>query len=121
MHGLRFRLRFRVRTILLLVSLAALIMTIEVARERRAGFRGAAKALSAMEADARVQADGAAGSAAYHRHTVARGVLDEPTAALWLARAARLDAQADDWRRQADSFGRSRHAYERAAEECWIK
>ncbi len=116
----RFRLRFRIRTILIVVALAALAMALEVARERRAEFHGVAKRLSAMEADAWLQASAAASSAAYHRHRVTRGGLDPPTVAEWLARAERLDATADDWRKQADSFGRSKQAYERAAARFWL-
>jgi hypothetical protein len=116
----RVNFRLRLRTILLLVALSALAMTLELARERRAEFRGVAKRLTWMENDARLQAEGASSSAAYHRHRVKRGGLDSSTAAEWLARADRLDATADDWRKQADSFRRSKEAFERAAKSLWL-
>jgi len=120
MRGFRFRPRFRLRTILVLVGLAAFIMTLEAGRQRRLEFRAFAQRLSAMEEGARVQAEAAASSAAYHRHRVARGGLDAPTAADWLARADRLTATADDWRKQAESFARSRRSHERAAAHFWV-
>jgi hypothetical protein len=100
---------------MIFVGLSAIVLTAEVGRQRRAGFGVVARQLTWMEGEARIQAEGATGSAKYHRSTAARGGLDPATAAEFEARAERLDRLADDWRRQAESMRRSRVAYERAA------
>jgi hypothetical protein len=111
----RLRLRLRLRTMMILIGLSTLVLTVELGRQRRVGFRGMARRLAAMEDQARHQAEGATSSAEYHRSTAARGGLDPATAAEFKARAERLVRMADDWRRQADSMRRSRVAHERAA------
>ena len=100
---------------MILVGAAAVMLTLELGRQRRIQFRGVARRLAIMEKEALVQAGGAASSAGYHRRMVAHGGFDPQTVKEWQARVESLDRVADDWRRQAESFRRSERAYEHAA------
>lgn len=115
-------LRFRIRTLLVLVGLLAVITGIEVNRRRWAHYRAQAAECAnredwsrGMGADCQASVDGLR---ARGRQALAAG--DTRRAEAFAINAASMAGEVERQARQAEYHGRMRRKYERAARSLWL-